>query len=326
MYNNNSDVRGIFYGIIGIATLIVAIIGATFAYFTASNSNNNLITGKSASVSISLDVKKVTTADSKYGGIIPMANTMVESALSNRNDLDSDNPKICVDDNGNAVCQIYKITVKNGSSTDMFLDGYVTLMGGAGKANDIDNNSGTTMRWAQAFCTGTDNNLTSCTTVGKTTTGAIGEGIGFTTNWEGITNPSDTTPYNKDQIKYNSDIITSNGIINNKNYDIINTNYIRISDHMLDSSYSRNSDNSSALVYNQYLSQKSSGIVTNTTDSSETLTDSQVYYIVVWLSENGENQSIDKENIDNFYNGQVYFTSSQGSEVTASFSGYTSNK
>ena len=32
MENNG---RGIFYGVIGVATLVVAIIGATFAYFSA---------------------------------------------------------------------------------------------------------------------------------------------------------------------------------------------------------------------------------------------------------------------------------------------------
>ena len=37
--------RGIFYGVIGVATLVVAIIGATFAYFTATGTDNGTITG-----------------------------------------------------------------------------------------------------------------------------------------------------------------------------------------------------------------------------------------------------------------------------------------
>ena len=49
---NHNNGRGIFYGVIGVATLVVAIIGATFAYFTASQSSNNGdITGNAASVS-----------------------------------------------------------------------------------------------------------------------------------------------------------------------------------------------------------------------------------------------------------------------------------
>ena len=36
----NKSGQGIFYGVIGVATLVVAIIGATFAYFSASASGN----------------------------------------------------------------------------------------------------------------------------------------------------------------------------------------------------------------------------------------------------------------------------------------------
>ena len=41
MENNNG--RGIFYGVIGVATLVVAIIGATFAYFSANISSDNQV-------------------------------------------------------------------------------------------------------------------------------------------------------------------------------------------------------------------------------------------------------------------------------------------
>jgi len=37
----NNKGRGIFYGVIGVATLVVAIIGATFAYFSAQATTNN---------------------------------------------------------------------------------------------------------------------------------------------------------------------------------------------------------------------------------------------------------------------------------------------
>ena len=51
--------RGVFYGVIGVATLVVAIIGATFAYFTASGSVTNNITGNMANISFGLTVEKV---------------------------------------------------------------------------------------------------------------------------------------------------------------------------------------------------------------------------------------------------------------------------
>ena len=50
--------RNIFYGIVGIATLMFATMGATFAYFTATQSvGGNNITGNMATVSFNLSVQ-----------------------------------------------------------------------------------------------------------------------------------------------------------------------------------------------------------------------------------------------------------------------------
>ena len=63
MNEQRNNGRGIFYGVIGVATLVVAIVGATFAYFTATASNNATISGNMATITFSLEVTKVTTAD-----------------------------------------------------------------------------------------------------------------------------------------------------------------------------------------------------------------------------------------------------------------------
>jgi hypothetical protein len=54
------------------------------------------------------------------------------------------------------------------------------------------------------------------------------------------------------------------------------------------------------------------------------------YYIVVWLHENGKNQTPgatvgEATNPDalNFFRGNVTFVSAQGSEVSATFNGYS---
>ena len=58
MENNNG--RGIFYGVIGVATLVVAIIGATFAYFAASTEGNKgAVATNAASVKGSLAIEQV---------------------------------------------------------------------------------------------------------------------------------------------------------------------------------------------------------------------------------------------------------------------------
>ena len=55
MENNNG--KGIFYGVIGVATLVVAIIGATFAYFaSATQGNAGAAAANSANVSGTLEI------------------------------------------------------------------------------------------------------------------------------------------------------------------------------------------------------------------------------------------------------------------------------
>lgn len=370
MKEQKNNGRGIFYGVIGVATLVVAIIGATFAYFTATATNSTNITGNMATVSFGLDVRKVTKADETKGGMIPMSNTMVEAAI---NGTTPDTPKkdtdsaqqICVDDNGNAVCQIYKIAVSNNGTAGMFLDGYVSLTGGSNataskvpedttaemwtKLGEADTK--TTMRWAQVFCTGTDNQLTSCTTKGKSTTRATGD-KGISSDWDalGIDTATDAANtgsigFARSQIKTSG--ITADGTISGNTYPIVNTNFIRISDHKSvatgdDAStdrYTRTDDITSALVFNQRIDPKGTGTPVDATaansDSTMTYTDSQVYYIVVWLAETGKNQTAGNADVTtgaadgtglSFFKGTVAFSSAQGSEVTATFSGYTAVK
>ena len=368
MKEQKNNGRGIFYGVIGVATLVVAIIGATFAYFTATATNATNITGNMATVSFGLQVSKVTTADEKLGGMIPMSNSMVEAAVKGNGKKDTaDTQQICVDDNGNAVCQIYKISVTNNGTAGMFLDGYVALQGGSDSATEdkpipdytATTTNKTTMRWAQVFCTGTDNQLTGCTTVGKTTSRATtdvsGGTAGIDKDWTAVNLPETTvnatSGLNKDQILTTFAGITSKGTYQGNKYDIIDKNYIRVSDHVLANagaedateSFDRKTDATSALVFNQRIDPKETtesrtGAVPTATDSdsSKTYTDGQVYYIVVWLTETGRNQTAGQTGVttgadDNtsglkFFKGTVTFVSAQGSEVTATFSNYASVK
>ena len=325
MNEQKNNGRGIFYGVIGVATLVVAIIGATFAYFTATAGNNNVISGNMATIQFGLNVTKVTHVDESKGGMIPMSNNMVEAAVSNT--------QTCVDNNGNAVCQVYKIVTTNTGSASLFLDGYVSLTGGSANAEGpTDAGSSatnkTTMRWAQVTCTGNQTDeITDCTTVAKTTTGATGAvsgaadptASGIDANWASLAASSDQTGFNNDNIKTTG--VTGTGYIQGNSYDIINTNYIRISDHAPETTYDRTRDVTSALVFNQYL------------DAAGGAKSSETYYIVVWLSETGYNQTAGAEGVTtggeggtsalSFFSGNVTFNSAQGSEVTATFNGYT---
>ncbi|MCI6266551.1 MAG: hypothetical protein MR598_06895 [Erysipelotrichaceae bacterium] len=338
MNEQKNNGRGIFYGVIGVATLVVAIIGATFAYFTATAGDNNVIRGNMATIQFGLNVTKVTHVDESKGGMIPMSNNMVEAAVTDSGvSYDPDGTpdsgdeftgagQTCVDDNGNAVCQIYKIVVTNTGSASLFLDGYISLFGGSGTPTDIGTKGAnitptptnmTSMRWAQVDCKGTETNeITKCTTRMKTQTGATtsgGNAAGIDKEWSALGNSSDSTGFDKDNILTAS--VTAKGNISGNEYDIINRNYIRISNHAAEATgYDRTADVTSALVFNQYL------------DAAGGTAPTATYYFVVWLSETGTNQTAGAEGAAesalSFFTGNVAFNSAQGSEVTATFNGY----
>ena len=105
-----------FYFLAGCIVLSLGIIGATYAYFTASISNSDIVKGESNTTSFALAVRKVTKVDMAFG-LVPMKNSQAPNAARQG----------CYDDFGNAGCQMYEITVKNDSSSVMFLDGYIVV-------------------------------------------------------------------------------------------------------------------------------------------------------------------------------------------------------
>ena len=115
MENNG---KGIFYGVIGVATLIVAIIGATFAFFSASATNNTIAGNTASGNSVSLAVTKLST--NATGDLIPMEEDDVQTGITGKGNS-------CVDSNGNTVCHVYKITVSNTGTTAVNVAGTLTL-------------------------------------------------------------------------------------------------------------------------------------------------------------------------------------------------------
>ena len=127
MENRNENGRGIFYGVIGVATLVVAMIGATFAYFSAeASTGNGAMTATAANISLEMGTP-VTTGLKQ--NIIPVDETQDGFATGGyvgvgKSDSDAvpdgkNNPKNhnCVDDDGNEFCSVYTFTLKNPSTT-----------------------------------------------------------------------------------------------------------------------------------------------------------------------------------------------------------------
>ena len=120
---NSNKKNGIFLGVISVATLIVAIIGATFAYFSAqTQSDSNAVNVKAYEFGAELtsfkriypdelnDSERATKALTE--GIIPVLSTNLEKAINNTNK--------CIDENGHMVCALYEAEITNtGKALDL---------------------------------------------------------------------------------------------------------------------------------------------------------------------------------------------------------------
>ena len=116
--------KDIFFGIVAIATLIVAIIGATLAYFSITTmSNEGAIHAHSAQVTIEYkDGNQVTAQADK---LIPASLEVVQKVYQHRfhgEDADATkdpNKNICVDANSQQVCSVYRFSVHSDSKREI---------------------------------------------------------------------------------------------------------------------------------------------------------------------------------------------------------------
>ena len=131
----NSKGRGIFLGVVSVATLIVAIIGATFAWFSASvGSGENDVNLTAYQFDADLTVERVfPTEENASKKIIPFVPGKVlregqGDETNNMNYALNEATNKCVDSSGYLVCSLYKITVTNNGSDAIELDGTVTTI------------------------------------------------------------------------------------------------------------------------------------------------------------------------------------------------------
>lgn len=119
---DKEEKKGIFFGIIGVLTLIIAIIGASFAYFSINaRSRDDAVKVQAASVQIVYDDGQ----DLELNNLIPSTQevaleTQRRALAGEQYDSDNDGTKdtnyqICKDDKGYTVCGIYDFTLTNKS-------------------------------------------------------------------------------------------------------------------------------------------------------------------------------------------------------------------
>ncbi len=149
----------LFLSTVGVLTLIVAIAGATYAYFSATASNNNTITGTSAYGENSLALEVTSESDGK-GKLIPQLDSAIQEAITGATGKGS-----CIDSNDNTICKVYSIKVTNNNSAAVVIEGKLQLV-----AETMDNLKWTTGTSATAGFSGTNANSKATTTLTTGTT------------------------------------------------------------------------------------------------------------------------------------------------------------
>ncbi|MGM9882188.1 MAG: hypothetical protein ACI31S_05030 [Bacilli bacterium] len=106
--------RGIFLGIIGVLTLIVAIIGASFAYFSINaKSKENALTVNAASVQIVYDDGNQVAISNLIPSTKAVAEETVRRAKAGESNSEGVPYQLCKDDKGYTVCGMYEFTLTN---------------------------------------------------------------------------------------------------------------------------------------------------------------------------------------------------------------------
>jgi len=127
----NRKGSGIFLGVVSVATLVVAIIGATFAYFSASvSSANDAVNVEAYEFTVGLD--SVTSLVTTKGPVIPFDPTKATNDQTHTTYMayamnvgtpedDGEGTMKCIADGGFQVCELYEIKFTNTSEEDVKL-------------------------------------------------------------------------------------------------------------------------------------------------------------------------------------------------------------
>ena len=119
----NNDDKGISLVLVGILTIVVAIAGSTYAFFSVSNTANG-ISGSSAYNSSALTVlvsQKTPTSSTANNAkkLVPQLGTYINTAVNTTYN--------CLDGNGNLVCKVYEVKVTNATTTPFYITGTMVL-------------------------------------------------------------------------------------------------------------------------------------------------------------------------------------------------------
>lgn len=158
----NKRGSGIFLGVVSVATLVVAIIGATFAYFSASITGDNNVELTAYEFNASLSVTAVyPTSATNLVPMDPSGEVIGYTGTDNGTNLlyaMNEATNRCIDSNGFQVCAVYRAVFTNNGSGEITLNGTLKTI-----ANTAGTKEGATgfvnLKYSNLTGTDTDNNL-----------------------------------------------------------------------------------------------------------------------------------------------------------------------
>ena len=124
MNENNNGGKGLFYGVIGVATLIVAIIGATFAWFTATAGGQTKTVVKTGTLSIEYVSSGEGANDVVDASNLKPATTEQVLAAYKRGDCKFANEEAGATE---TICAFAKVNVKNTGSLYANIDAHFKI-------------------------------------------------------------------------------------------------------------------------------------------------------------------------------------------------------
>ncbi len=158
MEENNRKGPGVFYAVVGVATLVVAIIGATFAYFSASTSSeNNAIQGRTLNISSSdLEIAVNKVEFTGHTVTTNLAPALVGAGIQNPDALTAANVQAmvnarCEEANKYTGCHVWQITATNKNTQDAITHANIWLNLSVTTAEGVNNKD----QWGYAVFTTT---------------------------------------------------------------------------------------------------------------------------------------------------------------------------
>ena len=129
--------KKIGYTIALVLLIIIIVVGATYAYFSATAKSDNDIKGGTLDVSLGLSVKKVSATGSKSENLIPIYDGTI-SGYASQLETAAQSKYNCIDKNDYTVCQIYEITISNTGANSISTNTTITF-----NKNNVNN-----LKWA----------------------------------------------------------------------------------------------------------------------------------------------------------------------------------